>query len=348
MNSPTHIRRFVVPTVRESVFLMAAGISRPKRASRARRALLVPTHCSSAPGAPVAADARVPARRVAAAPGSARRTGAGPGAGRSAGEGRWGGGVPLRPARDGVARGHVALELPFTLGHENAGWIESLARASRAGRSARRSRSADRGAAGAAARAGPGWRPYASARRRSARRAAAWAVGGMAEYMLVPDPRLLVRSGSSIRATRRRCRRRADAVPRDQARAPPARPRHECGCDRRRRPRPHGRADPARAFTARSSQPTSTPASSSSPAPSAPSTRSPRATRREEIRELTRGRGATLVLDCVGNNATLALDAQVVAKGGDVMVIGIGGGSSSTASTRCRPTRVSPTRTRAA
>ena len=47
----------------------------------------------------------------------------------------------------------------------------------------------------------------------------------------------------------------------------------------------------------------------------------------EEIRELTGGRGATLVLDCVGNNATLALDAQVVAKGGAVMVIGVAGGT---------------------
>ena len=39
----------------------------------------------------------------------------------------------------------------------------------------------------------------------------------------------------------------------------------------------------------------------------------------EEIRELTRGRGATLVLDCVGTNATLAMGTQVVAKGGDVL-----------------------------
>ncbi len=47
----------------------------------------------------------------------------------------------------------------------------------------------------------------------------------------------------------------------------------------------------------------------------------------EEIRELTGGRGAALVLDCVGNDATLALDTRVVAKGGAVMVIGVGGGT---------------------
>src|SRR3954451_3259719 len=46
----------------------------------------------------------------------------------------------------------------------------------------------------------------------------------------------------------------------------------------------------------------------------------------QEIRELTGGRGAALVLDCVGNDATLALDMRVVAKGGAVMVIGVGGG----------------------
>src|SRR3954463_4514976 len=45
-----------------------------------------------------------------------------------------------------------------------------------------------------------------------------------------------------------------------------------------------------------------------------------------EIRELTGGRGAALVLDCVGSNSTLALDCQVVAKGGAVMVIGVAGG----------------------
>jgi propanol-preferring alcohol dehydrogenase len=46
-----------------------------------------------------------------------------------------------------------------------------------------------------------------------------------------------------------------------------------------------------------------------------------------EIRELTRGRGAALVLDCVGSQATLALDAASVQRGGAVMIIGLGGGT---------------------
>jgi alcohol dehydrogenase, propanol-preferring len=47
----------------------------------------------------------------------------------------------------------------------------------------------------------------------------------------------------------------------------------------------------------------------------------------EEIRELTGGRGAALVLDCVGNDATLQLDVKAVASGGSVMVIGVAGGT---------------------
>jgi propanol-preferring alcohol dehydrogenase len=46
-----------------------------------------------------------------------------------------------------------------------------------------------------------------------------------------------------------------------------------------------------------------------------------------EIRELTGGRGAALVLDCVGSDATLALDAKIVARGGAAMVIGVAGGT---------------------
>ena len=48
----------------------------------------------------------------------------------------------------------------------------------------------------------------------------------------------------------------------------------------------------------------------------------------EAVRELTGGRGATLVLDCVGSDATLALDAQRSSpSGGAVMVIGVAGGT---------------------
>ena len=47
----------------------------------------------------------------------------------------------------------------------------------------------------------------------------------------------------------------------------------------------------------------------------------------EAVRELTDGRGVALVLDCVGTDATLALDAASVSKGGSVMVIGVAGGT---------------------
>ncbi len=47
----------------------------------------------------------------------------------------------------------------------------------------------------------------------------------------------------------------------------------------------------------------------------------------ERVREELGGRGATLVLDCVANDATLALAAQIVAPGGDLSYVGRGGGT---------------------
>jgi propanol-preferring alcohol dehydrogenase len=46
-----------------------------------------------------------------------------------------------------------------------------------------------------------------------------------------------------------------------------------------------------------------------------------------ELRRAAGGRGATLVVDCVGVDATLALAAGAVAPGGHVSIIGVGGGS---------------------
>jgi propanol-preferring alcohol dehydrogenase len=45
------------------------------------------------------------------------------------------------------------------------------------------------------------------------------------------------------------------------------------------------------------------------------------------LRAHTGARGATLVLDCVASDATLALAAGVVAQGGDISYVGRGGGS---------------------
>ena len=47
----------------------------------------------------------------------------------------------------------------------------------------------------------------------------------------------------------------------------------------------------------------------------------------DEIRAVSRGRGADVVLDFVGVDATLALGAQVVRQLGDLTIVGIGGGT---------------------
>lgn len=47
----------------------------------------------------------------------------------------------------------------------------------------------------------------------------------------------------------------------------------------------------------------------------------------EEIRRITAGHGADVVIDCVGDDATLALGATVVRTLGDLTVVGIGGGT---------------------
>ena len=47
----------------------------------------------------------------------------------------------------------------------------------------------------------------------------------------------------------------------------------------------------------------------------------------EAIRDISRGLGADLVVDCVGADATMALAVQVARPLGDVAIVGIGGGS---------------------
>ena len=144
--------------------------------------------------------------------------------------------------------GTLDFGLPFTLGHENAGWVEALGA----------------GVEGleigeAVAVYGPWGCGRCRACRLSAenyceRQAEIGAFGGglgldggMAEYMLVPHSRLLLPLGDLDPARRGAALRRGPhALPRDQALAAPARAGLDRGRDRRRRPRPHGRADPAR------------------------------------------------------------------------------------------------------
>src|SRR4051794_7066120 len=226
--------------------------------------------------------------------------------------------------------GFLPYELPFTLGHENAGWIEAL---------------------GAGVK---GWEvgeavavygPWGCGRCRSCRmgletlceRAAPLGAaggglgrdGGMAEYMLVPDARLLVALG--------------ELEPRDAAPLSDAAltPYHAIKLAHHQLV-PGASAvvigvgglghmavqilqalSPARVIAtdidagklelARGLGADHTVASGPEAA--------------AEIRELTGGRGAALVLDCVGSDSTLALNAKIVANGGAVMVIGVAGGT---------------------
>ena len=94
--------------------------------------------------------------------------------------------------------GLLPWDPPFTLGHENAGWVEAVGpgverpRGGRAGRRLRR-----RGAAAAAAAAAQGMENYCERQRRDRRRRAAGSASTAAwrAYMLVPHARLLVPLG---------------------------------------------------------------------------------------------------------------------------------------------------------
>src|SRR4029079_7667088 len=209
--------------------------------------------------------------------------------------------------------GTLPYELPFTLGHENAGWIETLGPGGKGW---------DVGEDGAV------YGPWGCGRCRPCRNgletlceragqigAAGGGLGrdgGMAEYMLVPDSRLLVPLGALDP--------RAAAPLSDAALTPyhaiklalhqlvpgtsavvigvgglghmavqilrALTPARVIATD----------VDPAKLELARAVGADHTVASSEDAA--------------AEIRELTQGRGAALVLDCVGSDGTLALDTK--------------------------------------
>jgi propanol-preferring alcohol dehydrogenase len=226
--------------------------------------------------------------------------------------------------------GFLPYELPFTLGHENAGWIEALGPGVKGWELGE-----------AVAVYGP-WgcgrcRPCRMSLETLCERAAELGAaggglgrnGGMAEYMLVPDPRLLVPLG--------------ELDPRDAAPLSDAAltPYHAIkltldtlvpgtsavvigvgGLG-------HMAVQILRALTPARVIATDIDAAKLSLAREVGADHAVDAGEHAavEIRELTGGRGATLVLDCVGSDATLALDTQVVAKGGAVMVIGVADGT---------------------
>jgi propanol-preferring alcohol dehydrogenase len=226
--------------------------------------------------------------------------------------------------------GALPYELPFTLGHENAGWVESVGA----------------GVTGWA----PGdavavYGPWGCGHCRACRTtletlcehgteigAAGGGLGrdgGMAQYMLVPDPRLLVGLG--------------DLDPRDAAPLSDAAltPYHAIKLAL-------GKLTPGttvlvigvgglghmavqlvRALTPSNIIAVDVDATKLAHARELGASHTVQAgeSAATEIAELTSGRGATLVLDCVGNDATLALDVKSVAAGGSVMVIGVAGGT---------------------
>ena len=230
----------------------------------------------------------------------------------------------------GWPSGALPYELPFTIGHENAGWVETLGagvtgwapgdavaiygpwgcgrcRACRSTLETLCERSAELGAAGG----GLG------------------RDGGMAEYMLVPHTRLLVPLG--------------DLDPRDAAPLSDAAltPYHAI---KLALPKltpgtsvlvigigglGHMAVQLVRALSPAEVIAVDVDAAKLEHALEVGATATVQAGEgaAERIRELTHGRGAALVLDCVGNDATLALDAASVAAGGSIMVIGVAGGT---------------------
>jgi alcohol dehydrogenase, propanol-preferring len=226
--------------------------------------------------------------------------------------------------------GALPYELPFTLGHENAGWVEALG-------------AGVKGLSVGDAVAVYG--PWGCGRCRACRntletlceRAAEIGAaggglgrdGGMAEYMLVPDARLLVPLG--------------DLDPRDAAPLSDAAltPYHAI---KLALPRlapgtaalvigigglGHMAVQLLRAMTPCEIIAVDVDPAKLELAGEVGATFKVQAgdTALEQIREVTAGRGAALVLDCVGNDTTVALDAAAVRPGGAVMVIGVAGGT---------------------
>jgi propanol-preferring alcohol dehydrogenase len=230
----------------------------------------------------------------------------------------------------GWPAGALPYELPFTLGHENAGWIESVG-------------------AGVT-----GWEPgdavavygpWGCGRCPSCRTtletlcehgaeigAAGGGLGrdgGMAEYMLVPDPRLLVPLGYLDPR---------DAAPLSDAALTPyhalklALPKLTPGTNVLVigiGGLGHMAVQLVRALTPSNVIAVDVDQTKLAHARELGATATVQAGENAaaEIAELTGGRGATLVLDCVGNDATLQLDVKAVAAGGSVMVIGVAGGT---------------------
>ena len=137
--------------------------------------------------------------------------------------------------------------LPFTLGHENAGWVEALGPGATGFEVGEAVAVYGPLGCGSCARCQVGDENLCD--RLAELPGAGWGLGvdgGMAQYMLVDSPRQLAAAGRPrSRAGRAAHGRRRDAVPRHQALATRPGPGLGGHRDRHRRPGPPGRADPA-------------------------------------------------------------------------------------------------------
>jgi len=227
--------------------------------------------------------------------------------------------------------GLMAFDPPFTLGHENAGWVE------RVGAGVRGVRPGD-----AVLVYGPWGCGRCAACRRSAEnyceRQAEIAVmggglgrdGGMAEYELVPAERLLLPLGELDPR---------EAAPLSDAALTPyhaiKRSLHKlvpgssavvigAGGLGQMAIQLLGALAPAR-IVAVDVAPDKLAAAAEAGAEATVRADAPDAA--EQVRAATRGRGAELVLDLVGGDATLALGARVARPEGDLTLVGLAGGT---------------------
>ena len=221
--------------------------------------------------------------------------------------------------------------LPFTLGHENAGWVEALGPGASGFEVGEAVAVYGPLGCGSCARCQVGDENLCD--RLAELPGAGWGLGvdgGMAQYMLVDSPRQLAALGdldpvlaaplTDAAVTPYR------AIKRSQRVLGPGSVVTVIGIGG---PGPPGRADPAgdvtvdrdrRRFPARRRWPMPRRSARTTPCP-------PDADAAEAIQDLTHGLGADLTLDLVGNEATMTLAMATTRSAGRIMLVGVAGGA---------------------
>ena len=186
----------------------------------------------------------------AEAAGAARGAGARARAGAGPGEGRGCRCLPLRPAHHGGARtgSRARPKLPFTLGHENAGWVERLGPGVTGFAPGDPVIVYGPWGCGLCANCREGRENYCQTTGGLGGGLGGGHDGGMAEYLLVPASRFLIPLGTlDPREAAPLSRRGADQLSRRQAVAAPAGAGLDRGGDRGGRSGPDGHPDSASA-----------------------------------------------------------------------------------------------------